>query len=101
MADETAPNQGATGEVDAGPGAGAPPPEEGPVNVGAPINQGGAGAGPEGAIAYDPGAEAGGESPLSAGTHGEDGFASRPEIFVGAAFVGGFALAQILKRVGR
>jgi hypothetical protein len=74
MAEETAPNQGATGGV---------------------------GAGPEGATAYDARPEAGGESPLSAGTHGEDGFSSRPEIFVGAAFVGGFALAQILKRVGR
>jgi hypothetical protein len=30
-----------------------------------------------------------------------DSFAERPELFVGAAFVGGFALAQILKRIGR
>jgi len=30
-----------------------------------------------------------------------DAFANRPELFVGAAFVGGFALAQLLKRMGR
>jgi hypothetical protein len=30
-----------------------------------------------------------------------DPFAERPELFVGAAFVGGFALAQILKRIGK
>jgi hypothetical protein len=32
---------------------------------------------------------------------GGDTFAARPELFVGAAFVGGFALAQVLKRIGR
>jgi hypothetical protein len=32
---------------------------------------------------------------------GQDTFAQRPEVFVGAAFAGGFVLAQILKRVGR
>ena len=30
-----------------------------------------------------------------------DVFAHRPELFVGAAFVGGFALAQLLKRMGK
>jgi hypothetical protein len=45
------------------------------------------------------GTPAGGESPLSAGSE-EDVFSDRPELFVGAAFVGGFALAQILKRLG-
>jgi hypothetical protein len=30
-----------------------------------------------------------------------DSFAQRPEAFVGAAFVGGLVLAQVLKRVGR
>jgi hypothetical protein len=73
---------------------------EGPVNVGAPINQGATAAGPEGADAYDPGAEAGGQSPLRAPTEG-DPFDERPELFVGAAFVGGFALAQILRRLGQ
>jgi hypothetical protein len=29
-----------------------------------------------------------------------DAFEERPEIFVGAAFVGGFVVAQILKKVG-
>jgi hypothetical protein len=62
-------------------------------------NQGAPGPGPEGASAYDAGAEFGGESPLSVGTD-DDPFAARPEVFVGAAFVGGFALAQILKRLG-
>jgi hypothetical protein len=40
------------------------------------------------------------ESPLSAEAD-SDGFAEHPEVFVGAAFVGGFALAQIMKRFGR
>jgi hypothetical protein len=39
-----------------------------------------------------------GESPLSAAA-AEDLFEDHPELFVGAAFIGGFALAQILKRV--
>ena len=32
---------------------------------------------------------------------GGDAFAHRPEVFVGAAFAGGFVLAQILKRLRR
>jgi hypothetical protein len=40
------------------------------------------------------------ESPLSA-AFAEDAFADRPELFVGAAFAGGFVLAQILKRLAR
>ena len=43
---------------------------------------------------------AGGESPLSAGTQ-DDAFAERPEAFVGAAFVGGLALALIMRRFAR
>ena len=41
--------------------------------------------------------------PIDAASDGSNGdaFAERPELFVGAAFVGGFALAQILKRIGR
>jgi hypothetical protein len=42
----------------------------------------------------------GGESPLSAGTQ-DDAFAERPEAFVGAAFVGGLALALIMRRFAR
>ncbi len=43
-----------------------------------------------------------GESPASAhAAAGDDPFASRPELFVGAAFAGGLALAQILKRIRR
>jgi hypothetical protein len=41
-----------------------------------------------------------GESPASVTSDG-DAFDERPEAFVGAAFVGGFALAMILKRVAR
>ena len=48
---------------------------------------------------WTPPAEPRGESPLSVEANG-DGFAERPEIFVGAAFVGGFAIAQLLKRFG-
>ena len=99
-AEEGAPNQGAPWNPAPAEGEGPPPAQEGPVNVGAPINQGAAGAGPEGASAYDARAEAGGESPLSAESQ-SNAFGERPELFVGAAFVGGFALAQILKRLGR
>jgi hypothetical protein len=49
------------------------------------------------------------DTPSSAGTSpagahaaaGDDTFAERPEIFVGAAFAGGLVLAQLLKRVHR
>jgi hypothetical protein len=41
-----------------------------------------------------------GESPLSVGTE-DDAFAERPEAFVGAAFVGGLALALIMRRFAR
>jgi hypothetical protein len=43
-----------------------------------------------------------GETPLAASAAGAsdgDPFAERPEVFVGAAFAGGFALALLLKRV--
>jgi hypothetical protein len=42
-----------------------------------------------------------GESPASASGGERDAFDQRPEAFVGAAFVGGLALAMILKRVAR
>ena len=93
---ETAPNVGAQGE---GPAArsSAGGTDPGRAGAGAPINQGAAGAGPGGASAYDVRSEAGGQSPLSAPSEG-DPFSDRPELFVAGAFVGGFALAQILKR---
>jgi hypothetical protein len=53
------------------------------------INQGATGARPLG------------ESPANVATKGGDAFDERPEAFVGAAFIGGFALAMILKRVLR
>jgi hypothetical protein len=42
------------------------------------------------------------QSPLGAAAEaaGDDPFASRPELFVGAAFAGGLVLAQVLKRLG-
>ena len=40
-----------------------------------------------------------GESPLSVGTD-DDPFAERPEVYVGAAFAGGFVLAKILGKLG-
>jgi hypothetical protein len=42
-----------------------------------------------------------GESPAASVSGEGDAFDERPEAFVGAAFVGGFALAMILKRVVR
>jgi hypothetical protein len=41
-----------------------------------------------------------GETPMSVESE-SDPFAERPEAFVGAAFVGGFALAMILRRFAR
>jgi hypothetical protein len=41
-----------------------------------------------------------GESPLGVGSE-TDAFAERPEAFVGAAFLGGLVLAQILRRFAR
>jgi hypothetical protein len=41
-----------------------------------------------------------GETPLTVESE-SDAFAERPEMFVGAAFAGGFALAMILRRFGR
>ena len=41
-----------------------------------------------------------GQSPWDAQTAVDDGGAERPELFVGAAFVGGLVLAQVLKRLG-
>ena len=41
-----------------------------------------------------------GQSPLSVGSD-EDPFAERPEAYVGAAFVGGLALAMIMRRFAR
>ena len=40
------------------------------------------------------------QSPLSVGSD-DDPFAERPEAFVGAAFVGGLALALIMRRFAR
>jgi len=60
-----------------------------------PINQGAPGSAPSGSAA-PPSA---GESPLSAQGGGEF-VDEHPEALVGAAFAGGFVLAQILKRLG-
>jgi hypothetical protein len=80
MVDE--PNQGATGE--------APTETVGPGTTG---DVEPAGAGQEDAGAY-------GETPLGVATE-SDSFAERPELFVGAAFAGGLALAMILRRLAR
>jgi hypothetical protein len=72
MADE--PNQGATGDA---------PAEAAAAAAGAGATDGGYG-----------------QSPLSVGSE-QDAFAERPEIFVGAAFVGGLVAAQILRRLTR
>jgi hypothetical protein len=42
-----------------------------------------------------------GQSPLDAQHESGDPFAEHPELFVGAAFAGGFVIAQILRRFGR
>ena len=67
MVDE--PNQGAAGDTtDTDAWATG---DAGPAGAGAPINQGAAGAGPEGGSAYEPGADAHGESPLTAERAGD------------------------------
>jgi hypothetical protein len=88
MATEHEPNQGAAGDAPATvePTVAGPPPPE------TEVNQGATGEAP-------PLGEDRGESPLTVESE-SDPFAERPEAFVGAAFVGGFALAQILKRLG-
>jgi hypothetical protein len=42
-----------------------------------------------------------GESPAEADAAGKDAFAQRPEIYVGAAFVGGLVVAQLIRRLRR
>ena len=100
MADE--PNQGATGDTTETDEV-RPDADAGPAGAGAPINQGAAGAGPEGGSAYEPGASAYGESPSSAAgaaASATDFLDERPEVAVGGAFLAGFVVAQILKKVG-
>ena len=72
------PNQGAAG--------GAPDPSAGSSAGGAPHP-------PAGGSAADA------ESPLSVETLG-GAYEDRPELFVGAAFLGGFLMAKVLKKVG-
>jgi hypothetical protein len=74
-------------------GAGPPPADAGPAATGAPVNQGATGAGPDADTAYRGG-------PMGAQTGGDDPFAERPELFVGAAFAGGLAVAMLLRRLG-
>jgi hypothetical protein len=42
---------------------------------------------------------AGGTSPIGGQQSDDDPFAERPELFVGGAFVGGLALAMLLRRL--
>jgi hypothetical protein len=62
-------------------------------------NQGAAGGAPGPSTTYERGSAAYAESPLSVETLG-GAYEDRPELFVGAAFLGGFLVAQILKKVG-
>jgi hypothetical protein len=59
-------------------------------------------AGPAGAPDVNQGATGSfqGESPLSVGSE-QDPFDERPELYVGAAFAGGFVAAMILRRLAR
>ena len=91
---EEGPNQGAPGDAPPGaePPAGPAAETEPPRRWASRPDEGSTGGGPSGA-------EAG---PLTAppASADDDPFAERPELLVGAAFVGGFALAQIMKRLG-
>ena len=55
---------------------------------------------PAGPAAVADGAGGGGESPLSVETEGGP-LADHPEVLVGGAFIGGLALALIIRRVSR
>jgi hypothetical protein len=92
------PNQGATGEAPETPEA-EPTGDSGPAGAGAPINQGAPGSGPSGMGPSGSGPSGSAQSPLSA-QGGSEFVDEHPEALVGAAFVGGFALAQILKQFG-
>ena len=81
-AEQTAPNQGAPGDA---PGAVATE-EAGPTPA------------PAGSAVRDEGASH--ERPGGGSGSSNDAFSRRPELYVGAAFAGGFAVAQILKRLG-
>jgi hypothetical protein len=59
-------------------------------------NQGAPGDAPNEGYDFEPSS---GDSPLSAAA-ASDLYEDHPELFVGAAFIGGFAVAQILKRLG-
>ena len=83
------PNQGATGDVP-DTSTSEPTGDPGPAGAGAPVNQGAPGSGPS----------AGGQSPLSAQGGSNEFLDEHPEALVGAAFVGGVVLAQILKQFG-
>jgi hypothetical protein len=61
-------------------------------------NQGATGDAPDTDAPRSTGASSGGQSPLSAQGGGEF-VDEHPEVLVGAAFAGGFALAQILKQL--
>jgi hypothetical protein len=62
-------------------------------------NQGAAGGAPDASTTYERGSAAYTESPLSVETLG-GAYEDRPELFVGAAFLGGFLVAKVLKKVG-
>lgn len=47
------------------------------------------------------GSDVAGEPPVATAGAQDDLFAERPELFVGAAFVGGMVAAQLLRLVGR
>jgi hypothetical protein len=66
--------------------------------VGEP-NQGAAGASAGTSTTDKTGSTAYTQSPLSVETLG-GAYEDRPELFVGAAFLGGFVVAKILKKVG-
>lgn len=121
MADETAPNQGATGEATESlpaPAVGAAPPTAAQDTQAGP-NQGATGDAPAAAARADaptatgpppeppppPEPEApppgGGESPLAAQREAAAGVLDEhPEILVGASFLGGLVVAKLLKRLG-
>jgi hypothetical protein len=84
--------------MEAGPNT----PNQGAPGAAPPVGVAAEGSGPtpaqEGAAGSDQGAseERGGGGPGST----NDSFSRRPELYVGAAFAGGFAVAQLLKRLG-
>jgi hypothetical protein len=84
--------------MEAGPNA----PNQGAPGATPPVGVTAEGSGPTPAQAGTAGSDQSASEERGGGGPGStnDAFSRRPELYVGAAFAGGFAVAQLLKRLG-